>query len=77
MSLNPLESGHAFRERKVAAYASQDRLQVLIPSNRVMHSEVVEDKIEELLDKSLNPLESGHAFRAWKVRFGKVPRTQS
>ncbi|MBZ4685216.1 MAG: hypothetical protein JG774_961 [Desulfomicrobiaceae bacterium] len=36
--LNPLESGHALRDDMVGDYRPQE-VGVLIPSNRVMHSE--------------------------------------
>ena len=59
--LNPLESGHAFRESNgteqlCVAY-------VLIPSNRVMHSEQIDNRGVFGWPIGLNPLESGHAFR--------------
>ena len=37
--------------------------QVLIPSNRVMHSELLKKNGMMMMMMSLNPLESGHAFR--------------
>ena len=63
LSLNPLESGHAFREPQ--RWASGPRPStVLIPSNRVMHSEGQDDnEVSDRVLRSLNPLESGHAFR--------------
>ena len=38
VGLNPLESGHAFRDGWTKSYEIEAEI-VLIPSNRVMHSE--------------------------------------
>jgi hypothetical protein len=62
VSLNPLESGHAFRGGEQQLQPAR-RAIVLIPSNRVMHSETFITEPRAWGGFGLNPLESGHAFR--------------
>ena len=61
ISLNPLESGHVFREN--SQNQEETETEVSIPSNRVMSSETMTE--HRFVNKAvgLNPLESGHVFR--------------
>ena len=69
--LNPLESGHVFRERQM-----RRPLSLLLKSQSPRIGSCLQRRrstMRSMPGGSLNPLESGHVFRA-KSSFGRKPR---